>query len=140
MTSHVDQRSIGDLLRDLTADFSGLFRKEIQLAKAEAKESASRALHGVGYIVGGAVLALGALGVLLGAAVSILSALFMGMGMNAGVASAIAAILVGGIVALIAYSLVKRGIGALKADNLWLDRTAHSVSRDAEVLKEKVHG
>ncbi len=135
-----DQRSIGDLLRELTHDFSGLFRKELQLAKAEAKESVGKAMHGVAYVLGGAILALGALGVLLGAAVSLVSALLMSMGMGAAGASALAALIVGGVVALVAYGLVKSGIGALKADNLWLDRTAHSVSRDAEILKEKVNG
>lgn len=140
MASIGDQRSFGDLLRDLTSDFSGLFRKEVQLAKAEAKESVAKAMTGVEFLLGGAVLGLGALGVLLGAAVSVVSAILMAMGMGEAGAAALAAVIVGGIVAIIAYTLIKRGIDALKAENLWLDRTVHSVSRDAEVLKEKVNG
>jgi hypothetical protein len=88
----------------------------------------------------GAVLALGALGVLLGAAVSGLAILFVNWGLSAEGANALSAVIVGVIVAIVARVFVNRGINSLKAENLWLERTAHSVQRDASVLKEKVNG
>jgi hypothetical protein len=117
-----------------------LFRKEVELAKAEAQESIGKAMQSVVAMLIGAVLALGALGVLLGAAVSGLAILFINWGMSAEAANALSAVIIGIIVAIIAWVFVNRGINGLKAENLWLDRTTHSVQRDAHVLKEKVNG
>ncbi|MDQ1594993.1 MAG: hypothetical protein QOH40_1549, partial [Arthrobacter pascens] len=38
-----DATSLGDLLGDVTRDLSTLMRQELELAKAEAKQSATRA-------------------------------------------------------------------------------------------------
>lgn len=48
-------RSVGDLLSDISADLSTLMRQEIELAKAEAKESAGAAGKGAGMLGGAAV-------------------------------------------------------------------------------------
>jgi hypothetical protein len=140
MSSFSEQRSLPDLLRDLMNDVTSLFRKEIQLAKAEAGEKVGKAMVGVEMLAAGGILAIAALGVLLSAAVAGVAALLMSLGMGEAAASGIAALIVGGIVAVIAYTLIKRGVSALKAQNLMLDRTAHSLERDASVLKEKTNG
>ena len=140
MSSVSEQRSLPDLLRDLMNDVTSLFRKEIQLAKAEAGEKVGKAMVGVEMLAAGGILAIAALGVLLSAAVAGVAALLMSLGMGEAAASGIAALIVGGIVAVIAYTLIKRGVSALKAQNLMLDRTAHSLERDASVLKEKTNG
>jgi len=44
--------SVGELLADISRDFSTLMRQEIELAKAEAKESATKAGKGVGMFAG----------------------------------------------------------------------------------------
>ena len=44
--------SVGELLSDISRDFSTLMRQEIELAKAEAKESATKAGKGVGMFAG----------------------------------------------------------------------------------------
>jgi hypothetical protein len=48
-------RSVGSLLSDISSDLSTLVQQEIELAKAEAKESASRAGKGAGLLGGAAV-------------------------------------------------------------------------------------
>jgi len=48
-----ERTSLGDLLGEVTRDFSTLMRQEVELAKAELKESASSAGKGAG-LVGGA--------------------------------------------------------------------------------------
>jgi hypothetical protein len=48
--------SIGDLVGDISRDFSTLIRQEVELAKAEAKQSATRASK-AGGMFGGAALA-----------------------------------------------------------------------------------
>lgn len=50
-----DGRSIGDLLSDVSGNLSTLMRQEIALAKAEARQSGTRAGKGVGMFVGAAV-------------------------------------------------------------------------------------
>jgi hypothetical protein len=140
MSGLSEQRSLPDLIKELMNDVTSLFRKEVQLAKAEAGEKVGKAIVGVEMLAAGGILAIAALGVLLSAAVAGVAALLMSMGMGEAAASGIAALIVGGIVALIAYTLIMRGVSALKAQNLMLDRTAHSLERDASVLKEKTNG
>ena len=140
MSTIGEPRGIGELFSDLTRDVSTLFRKEVQLAKAEAREKVGKAVKGVEAIVIGAVLAIGAVGVLLSAAVAGLAALLVTWGMGEAGAGAIAALIVGIVVAIIAWTFIKQGTERLKADNLMLDRTVHSVGRDATVIKEKVNG
>ena len=53
-----DGRSIGELLGDVTANVSTLMRQEVELAKAELRESGTRAGKGVGLFVGAAVAGL----------------------------------------------------------------------------------
>lgn len=139
MSTIGENRSLPDLLRDLSSDVAMLFRKEVQLAKAEAGEKATKVISGMEFLLAGGVLALGALGVLLAAAVAILAALFMNLGMAELTASSLAALVVGGIVGIIAWALISRGLKHFRAQELALDRTAHSLSRDADIIREKAH-
>jgi hypothetical protein len=136
--THVEHtRSLPDLLGTLATDISGLFRKEIQLAKAEASEKVDHVMHAAAKLAIGAVLAIGAIGVLLAAIVSGLTAIFTGMGMDPAVASTIASLVVAGVVGVAAWMSVSAGLEALKAEKLNMDRTAGSLARDAAVVTEK---
>ncbi|TLM80309.1 phage holin family protein, partial [Pseudarthrobacter sp. NamE2] len=50
-----DNTSLGDLLGEVTRDLSTLMRQELELAKAEAKQSATRAGKGGGMLAGAGV-------------------------------------------------------------------------------------
>jgi len=50
-----DNASIGELLGDVTRDLSTLMRQEVELAKAELKQSTSRAGKGAGMLAGAGV-------------------------------------------------------------------------------------
>ncbi|WP_427173319.1 phage holin family protein [Arthrobacter sp. 92] len=50
-----DNASLGELLGDVTKDLSTLMRQEVELAKAELKQSASRAGKGSGMLAGAGV-------------------------------------------------------------------------------------
>jgi hypothetical protein len=50
-----DTTSLGDLLGDVTRDLSTLMRQEVELAKVEAKQSATRAGKGSGMLAGAGV-------------------------------------------------------------------------------------
>jgi hypothetical protein len=55
--AHAPNQSIGELFTDVTKDVSLLIRQEIELAKAEARESAVSAGKGAGMLSGAAVTA-----------------------------------------------------------------------------------
>ena len=50
-----DSTSLGDLLGEVTRDMSTLMRQEVELAKVEAKQSATRAGKGAGMLAGAGV-------------------------------------------------------------------------------------
>jgi hypothetical protein len=51
----VADRSLGDLISEVTQDLSTLLRQEVELAKAELQQSAARAGKGAGMLSGAAV-------------------------------------------------------------------------------------
>lgn len=53
-----DGRSLGELLGDITANLSTLMRQEVALAKAEVRQSGTRAGKGVGLFAGAGVAGL----------------------------------------------------------------------------------
>jgi hypothetical protein len=127
---HTDDRSLKDLLADLTESITTLFRKEIQLARAETSEKVTQVAVAIGAIAGGAVLALAALIVLLQALVIAIT--------EAGVPAGWASLIVGVVVAIIAYVLIHKGTNDLKGSSLAPTRTMDSLKRDTQVVKEQV--
>ena len=91
-------KPLKDLVSDLGSNIAMLFRKEIQLARAETSEKIGQAGTAIASIAAGNILALAALLVLLQALVVAIA--------EAGVPPAVAALIVGAVVALIAYLLV----------------------------------
>jgi len=124
-----EDRSIKNLLSDLSGNLTTLFRKEIQLARAETSEKMTQVAVALGSIAGGAILALAALIVLLQAVVIGLT--------EAGIPAGWSALIVGVVVAGIAYFLIHKGTNDLKAGNLAPQRTVDSVKRDAQAVKEQ---
>jgi hypothetical protein len=51
----VGDRSLGDLISEVTTDLSTLMRQELELAKAELQQTATRAGKGAGMLGGAAV-------------------------------------------------------------------------------------
>lgn len=138
MSGNGESRPLAELLGGLATDISTLFRKEVQLAKVEASEKVSETMAGVSSIAIGGVLALGALGVFLSAIVSLLSAFFLAQGMNPTLANAISAFIVTAIVGITAWVIISGGLNALKSSNLNMNRTTASLSRDADIVKERL--
>lgn len=138
MSAVNESRPLAELLGGLATDISSLFRKEVQLAKAEASEKVSQTMGGVTSIAIGGVLALGALGVFLSAVVSLLAAFLVNQGLDPTLANAIAAFVVTAIVGIAGWMTISKGINALKASNLNLNRTTASLGRDADIVKERL--
>jgi hypothetical protein len=129
-------RPITDLLGGLVSDISGLFRKEIQLAKAEAGEKLDEVIDSSRNLAIGGVLAIGAVGVFLTALVTGLGALLIAMGMSEAMSAFISALVVAIVVGAIAWMFIQKGVAELRANKLNMKRTTRSVVQDAQVVKE----
>ncbi|MCW2547831.1 MAG: hypothetical protein JWN96_2291 [Mycobacterium sp.] len=117
--------SVGELLADVSRDFSTLMRQEVELAKAEVKESATKAGKGVGMFAGAGI---GGHMVLLFASI----ALWWGLGDATG--HAISALIVAALWAVIAAVLAVMGRTAIKT-NPGLTRTTESVKKIPPAVK-----
>jgi len=127
---------LGDLLGGLVSDISGLFRKEIELAKAEASEKLDDAMKAGRNLAIGAVLAIGAIGVFLAALVSGGTTILVGLGMAEAAANFVSALVVTLVVAAIAWAMIARGLAELKTNKLNMQRTAQSLQMDAAAVRE----
>jgi hypothetical protein len=117
--------SIGDLIGEVSRDFSTLLRQEMELAKAELRQSATRAGKGAG-LYGGAGVA-GHMAVLF---LSI--ALWWGLGYLMGNAwSAVIVAIIWGIIALVMFLIGKREMDAVKG----MPQTVESVKKIPDALK-----
>jgi hypothetical protein len=94
------ERPIGEVTKNLTSDLSLLLRQEIDLAKAEMAEKGRTAAPGLGMFGGAGIVALCAAGALTAFLILVLS-LFL--------PEWAAALIVGGVLAAIAYVLVQQG-------------------------------
>jgi hypothetical protein len=121
--------SIGELLADVSRDFSTLMRQEVELAKAEVKQSATKAGKGAGMFAGAG---LGGHMVLLFLSI----ALWWGVGDKTG--HAISALIVAGVWAVVAAVLALVGRKELKTMT-GISRTADSVSKIPPAIKGEAH-
>ena len=103
-----ESNSLGDLLGDVTRDLSTLMRQELELAKAEAKQSATRAGKGGGMLAGAGVAGHF---VLLFLSIALWYALgeLMGLGW-----SAVVVALIWGIIAAVLAATGKKELKAIK--------------------------
>ena len=125
--NHKDQKSIADLISDLTREITTLFRQEIDLLKKEVSEKVGQAQNGVvSLLVGGAVAYAGLL-VLLIAAVLGLSLFMDGW---------LAALLVAIVVLIIGFSMIAKARSNLKARNLLPQKTVEQFKRDQDVARQ----
>lgn len=108
-----------------------LVRKEITLAKAEMRQNLSRAGAGLGMVVAAAVLGIVTLNVLTVALVAALAETDLGPIWSA--------VIVGVVLAILAYVLLRKGMADLAPETLMPTRTAKNVQRDASAVKEAYH-
>jgi hypothetical protein len=103
-------RSLGELISEVTTDLSTLMRQELELAKAELQQSASRAGKGAGML-GGAAIAGHFVLLFLSIALWWAIGAATGLGWSALIVAAIWGV-IGGILAVVGRSALKsvRGI------------------------------
>lgn len=132
-----DDRSLGQILRDLRDETSTLLRQEVDLAKTEMSEKAATVGSNLGSVaVGGAVAFAGALTLLAALTLGLIS--LMSEFMSRDVAMWLAPLLVGLVLAIIGYSLIKKALEALKQEGLAPKRTTQSLKENKEWLTSKM--
>ncbi len=128
MSDDTTNKSAGGLLSDALGNISGLVRSEVDLARAEISENLTQAGVAIGLIAGAAIIALVSLNVLAAALVAALTEL----GLDGGWAALIVGVLLAGI----AFALITKGVNDLKLSSLAPTRTVKNVKRDAAAVKE----
>jgi uncharacterized membrane protein YqjE len=122
-------RSFVGLFRDLTRETTTLVQQEVALAKAEVNEKISQVTSGAASLASGGAVAFAGLLFLLLSAVLALNKVW---------APWLSALVVGGVVLIIGLIMLGAGRSKLEAGNLALQRTAHSLKRDKDMVKEKL--
>ncbi len=132
MNQYRTERPLPALFGDLTRDTVDLIRNEIELGRAEISQKVSQAQTGVSSIAIGAAVAMAGLVILLLAAVNALAIVLPPL-----YAPWLAPLIVGGVVALIGYMMLRSGQSRLTADKLVPQRTLNSLRADRAVVQEK---
>lgn len=132
-TLHPDQsvtdRSLGDLLRDLSDGTAQLVRQELRLARIETAESLHRLGGGAAKLAAGLVVAIGAMGAAVACIILALSRYALG-GLTW-----LSALIVAVVLAVVAALLARAGAHALSLSSLVPDETTSSLKETAEWLK-----
>ena len=122
----VHELSVGQLVSQLSADSSRLFKAELELAKAELKEEIQAAGRGAGMLTGAGIGALYLLGFLS-------LALMFGLGTVMGLGWA--ALIVAAVWGIAAAVLAATGRSAFKQVKPGIPETVESVKEDARWVK-----
>jgi len=123
-----DDRSLGELFSELAQETSTLVRQEVQLASTEMGHKASRVGKDVGFLAaGGAVAYAGLLAILAGVIVLLGQVIPMWL----------SALLIGLVVAGVGYFLVRRGLDALKREDLAPRQTIETLKEDQQWAKDQ---
>ena len=137
MAVAAQERSLGDLLRDLSTETSDLLRKEVQLAKTEMAEKASKVGSDVGAIAMGGALAFAGGLVLLYAAVTGF-VMLLDTFLPLGVAVWLAPLILGAVLVFIGYGRIKKALADLKETSLAPQKTAQSLQENKQWLQAKI--
>jgi hypothetical protein len=136
-TKEASAPSLGHLLKELSTETTTLLKQEVELAKTEMGEKASRVGTNLGAVaLGGAVLFAGALALLF-AAVNALTEILAHI-VSITVAAWLSPLLLGIVLGAIGYSMVKKALATLKQESVTPRKTTQSLQENKEWLKSKI--
>ncbi len=131
MAEHQGQ-SIHNLIGEALRDTTDLARKEMALFKTELSENVRTLLVGIAMIAAAGVFAIAAI-------ILFTEALVKWLATVVG-SEALAALIVGGVMAAVAVGFVLYGRSTMSAASLAPKRSVRSIQRDTQVLSERVAG
>jgi hypothetical protein len=123
-----DERSLGDLFSELAHETSTLVRQEANLVKTEMSQKASRAGRHVGVMAAGGAVAYAGLLAILAALIVLL---------NNVMPLWLSALLVGIVVAVVGYLLVRKALDALKREDFAPRETMETLKEDQRWAKDQ---
>jgi uncharacterized membrane protein YqjE len=123
------QRTVPELLGNIVDNIQQIIRSEFRLAKAELQETVSKAAKPAAMLGTGFLLGLYGLGFLLLAAVYALSTVM---------AAGLAALIVGGVLALVSIALVSSSAKILKALNPAPKKTIQTLQENVQWAKDQI--
>lgn len=122
-----DERSVSDVLQDIFGNVQEIVRSEVRLARAEIKTEAEKTATAAKSLVAGAVLGFYAGGLLLIAAV---------YGLSTVLAPWLAALLLSGFVAVVAFTLISVGRERMRLMNKPV-KTIKTMKEDVQWLRDQ---
>ena len=125
------ERGVAELFGQLSQDMTMLVRQEVQLARAEMSEKLSRLTANlVSVIAGGFVAYVGAL--------ALVAALILALNDLANISPWVSALIVGAVLGIAGYAMLRRGLGELKRVDLAPRRTVENIKDDVQAIKDDV--
>jgi hypothetical protein len=125
-TEEVQETSVGELIGNISDDLSQLFRQEVELAKAELKQEATKAGKAAGMLSGAAFA---------GYLVVVLLSFALVAGLSNVIDAGWAALIVAVLWAIVAAVLYSAGRKKLKTVDPTPRRTVDTLKEDAQWLK-----
>lgn len=125
----VDERPLGDLFQDLVQDTRTLVKLELGLAKTELSEKAAQTGKDVAFMAAGGFVAYAGF-------LAIIAAVIIGLAHV--IPPWLSALIVGIVVALVGYALLRKGMSDLKSRSMAPKQTLDSLKRDKEWIQDQV--
>ncbi len=132
MSDASSNQSIHNLFGEALRETSDLAQKEFTLFRTEMTQSVKTMFFGLAMVVAASIFAIAAVILLTESLVEWLATVLE--------SEALAALIVGGLMAAIAIGLGLYGRSAISSFSLTPERTVRSVKRDTQVLSERVSG
>lgn len=132
-----DDRSIGDLFKELQGESGTLLRQEVELAKSEVAESVhTYAQSSVRIAIGGALLLAALLGALFALNMGLTALLAGPLGLET--AAWLSPLILAGILAIIGMALVNGGMKRIRQSPLVPRQTTATLKEEKQWLKHKI--
>ena len=125
----LESQTLGDLFGKLASDTSNLVRQEVALAKVELTQSARQTGRNVANLVIGGAIAYAAFLAIVASAIMLLGQVLPGWS---------AALLVGLLIAGIAWLLVGKALAALRDTDVTPRNTVETLKEDAAWIKQQI--
>lgn len=123
------ERTLGELFGELTRELSTLVRQEISLARTEMSHKVDKVRLDVTMMAAGGAVAYAGL-------LALVAALILGI-TRLGVPGWLSAFIVGAVIAGTGYYLIRKGMAALKSEDLAPRAAVESVKEDAKWIRER---
>lgn len=130
MAGQGEDRTVREIISEVTSDFTALVREEMALAKTELRAGFKQFARGAAFLLIAAFIVNAGFLALVAAAV---------VGLAGAMAIWLSAFIVGLVLAGVGAFLLMRGLNDMKNAELKPDRTIETLREDAKIVKERGH-